>query len=75
MVMSPSKKCKRGLSQQRRDALAVHVHAEHVPVGVLEDARRQVMADEAIDAEDQDILHPTHSMTGRSGSARSPKRR
>ena len=27
------------------------------PVGGVEDARRQVMADEAIDAQDQDIFH------------------
>ena len=43
--------------EQRRDAVAVHVHAIDTPVGGVEDARRQVMADEAVDAQDQYVIH------------------
>ena len=42
--------------QQRFEARAGHVHAVHLPVGVGEDALREVVADEAVDAEDEDAL-------------------
>lgn len=40
-----------------RDTIRLHVHAIDVPVSGVEDAFGQVMADEAIDAEYQDLLH------------------
>jgi hypothetical protein len=43
--------------EQVGDAVGAHVHAVHLPVGGREDALGQVMADEAVDAEDQDLLH------------------
>ena len=46
----------RGLaSNSAFDALGIHIHAEHAPVGIPEDARREMMADEAIDTEDQNF--------------------
>ena len=35
----------------------LHVHAVDLPVGGREDALGQVMADEAVDAEDEDFFH------------------
>ena len=43
--------------QQVRDALALHVHAVDLPVGRGDDALRQMVADEAVDAEDQYFWH------------------
>src|SRR5204862_3118621 len=45
------------LLQQVGDAFILHVHAVHIPVGGGQDALRQVMADESVDAEDQYPLH------------------
>ena len=53
MVMSPSKKLKRGLPMQVGHLVGEHVHAMDFPVGGLDDALAQVMADEAVDAQDQ----------------------
>ena len=52
IVMSPSKKWKRWCSTRSPSAIGGHVHAVDLPVGVGEDALRQVVADEAVDAED-----------------------
>jgi hypothetical protein len=40
-----------------RDALGLHVHAVDLPVGLGDDAPRQVVADEAVDAEDENLFH------------------
>ncbi len=48
------------VGQQRRDAVGLHVHPVDLPVGRRQDAARQVVADEAVDAEDQDAFH--HSL-------------
>ena len=45
------------VGEQVRDALGLHVHAVDVPVGGLEHALREVVADEAVDAEDQEFFH------------------
>jgi hypothetical protein len=66
MVMSPSKKRKRR-SPRVLDAVALHVHPVDLPVGGREDALGEVMADEAVDAEDEDALHLAGS-TSRSRS-------
>src|SRR3954464_9262524 len=42
---------------QRGDALALHVHAVHRPVGGVENTSGQMMADETVDAENQDFFH------------------
>jgi hypothetical protein len=39
------------------DAVAHHVHAIHLPVRALDDVTCQVVADESIDAEDEDFEH------------------
>src|SRR5262249_53203784 len=39
------------------NAIRGHVHAEDFPVRLREDALREVMADEAVHAEDQDLFH------------------
>ena len=39
------------------EAARRHVHAVDLPVGGLEDAFGQVVADEAVDAEDEDLFH------------------
>jgi hypothetical protein len=68
IVMSPSKKCMRGLGlilQQIGDAVGAHVHAIDFPVGGLEDALGQVVADEAVDAEDEDFFHDKLGFTCR----------
>ncbi len=57
IVMSPSKKWKRGCGEQIGDAVGLHVHAVDFPVGGPEDLLRQVVADEAVDAEDEDAFH------------------
>jgi hypothetical protein len=45
------------MAQQFRDPLGIHVHAIDFPIGRLEDALGQVMADKTVDAEDEDFLH------------------
>ena len=42
---------------QGAEAIGGHVHSIDLPVGRLEQAPRQVMADEAVDAEDEDSFH------------------
>jgi len=39
------------------ETLRLHVHAEHFPVGRFENALGQVMADEAVHAQNQDFFH------------------
>src|SRR5207253_1318185 len=39
------------------DALGGHVHPEHVPAGIGQHALREVVADEAVDAEDAEFFH------------------
>ncbi len=46
-----------------------HVHAVDLPVGGLEDAPREVVADEAVDAEDEDLLHGWGSLRCAASSA------
>ncbi len=55
--MSPSKKWKRRSGQQVGDAICLHVHAVDLPVGRRDDALGEVMADEAVDTEDQYSWH------------------
>jgi len=50
-------KVKARMADQVADAVVLHVHAVNFPVGVREDALGQVVADEAVDAEDQDSFH------------------
>jgi hypothetical protein len=38
-------------------AIGLHVHPEDFPVGGFEDALGQVMADEAIDTQNQNFFH------------------
>ena len=45
------------LRQQVGDAVRLHVHAVDFPVGRGDDPLGQVVADEAVDAEDQDFFH------------------
>ena len=45
------------LREQVRDAVGLHVHSVDLPVRRIEDAPREMMADEAVDAEDQDSSH------------------
>jgi hypothetical protein len=47
----------RGWAEQVADAVRAHVHAVDFPVGGLEDALGQVVADETVDAEDEDFFH------------------
>src|SRR6476620_6669107 len=56
IVMSPSKKWNRLLAA-RSVAIRAHVHAVHLPLRVLQDAVGEVVADEAVHAEDADLLH------------------
>jgi hypothetical protein len=39
------------------EAVGLHVHPEDFPVGRFEDALGQVMADEAVDTQNQDFFH------------------
>ena len=48
------------------DTLRIHVHAIHLPVRGGHDAVGQVMADKAIDAEDEDFFHDVVN-SGKSG--------
>jgi hypothetical protein len=43
--------------QHVRDAVGAHVHAVDMPVGRFQDALGQVVADKAVDAEDEDFFH------------------
>jgi len=54
--MSPYEEMEARVGHQVGDALGVHIHAVHLPVGGIEDALRQVVADEAVDAEDEDFF-------------------
>ncbi len=45
------------LGEQVGDAVGLHVHAVHLPVGRGDDPLGEVMADEAVDAEDEDSAH------------------
>ncbi len=45
------------IGDQVLDAVGLHVHAVDRPVGLGEDALGQMVADEAVDAEDQDFAH------------------
>ena len=44
------------------DAVALHVHAIHFPIGGGEDAVGEVVADEAVDAENEDFFHDSFSV-------------
>ncbi len=44
------------IPQVAGDALGLEVHAVDMPVGVSQDVLAQVMADEAIDAEDENVF-------------------
>ncbi|OMP12490.1 hypothetical protein COLO4_03126 [Corchorus olitorius] len=46
-----------GVIDQVAQTLGLHVHAVDLPVGGLQDALGQVVADEAVDAEDQYFFH------------------
>ena len=50
-------KVKALLGHQVGDAVGRHIHAVHLPIGGGDDALGQVMADETIDAEDEDFFH------------------
>jgi hypothetical protein len=39
------------------DAIGKHVHAVHVPIRGFQDARGEMVADEAVDADDEDVFH------------------
>ena len=39
------------------DAVGAHVHAIDLPIGCLDNPFGQVMADEAVDAKDEDFFH------------------
>ena len=43
--------------------VGVHVHAEHMPVGGVDDATGQVMADKAVHPKNQDFLHRIFSVS------------
>ena len=43
--------------EQRLDTVRLHVHSVDLPVGRAEDRAGQMVADEAVDAEDQDSFH------------------
>ena len=45
------------MAQQVRDAVGLHVHAVDLPVGGLDDALGKMVADEAVDAEDEYAFH------------------
>ncbi len=45
------------LAEQVLDAVGLHVHAVDLPVGAGEHALGEVVADEAVDAQDQDAFH------------------
>src|SRR6266571_2111303 len=45
------------VTEELRDAVGLHVHAIDLPVGPLEDALGQMMADEAVHAENEDSFH------------------
>ncbi len=44
------------VGKQRADALGLQVHAVNMPIGMGQDVLAQVMADEAIDAENQNVF-------------------
>ena len=52
------------VADQIADAIILHVHTVDFPVGVRQDAFGQVMADEAVDAEDQDSFHRGQEFQG-----------
>ena len=56
MVMSPSTKWKRSVVEQRADALGLQIHAVNMPIGVLQNVLAQMMADEAIDPENENVF-------------------
>src|SRR4030095_14087573 len=43
--------------QPIRDAVGLHIHPVDIPIRRVEDPPRQMVADEACDAEDQDFFH------------------
>ena len=61
------------VAEQLLDAVGLHVHAVDLPVGRGEDALRQVVADEAVDAEDQDSFHVGGSTWRRRSTLPSPQ--
>ncbi len=51
------KKAETLVTEELRDAVVLHIHAIDLPVGPVDDALGQVMADEAVHAEDEDSFH------------------
>ena len=51
------KEMKTLITHERLDAVGTHVHAVDMPIGGCEDAFGKVMADKAVDAEDEDFFH------------------
>jgi hypothetical protein len=47
---------KAGIAEQRTHALGLQVHAVYMPIRVSQDVLAQVMADEAIDPENQNVF-------------------
>src|SRR3989442_718055 len=52
------------VTEQRSDAVGLHVHAVDLPVRALDDALGKMMADKAVHAEDEDSFH-WHSLEPR----------
>ena len=48
---------KAGVAGQIADAVVLHIHPVNIPIGIRQDALGQVMADEAVNSEDQDSFH------------------
>jgi hypothetical protein len=47
---------KLGITEQRADTLGLQVHAVNMPVGVGKNVLAQMMADEAIDTENENVF-------------------
>src|SRR5262249_19706081 len=54
------------LGHEIGDAIGLHVHAVDLPVGRSDDALGEMVADEAVDAEDEDSSHERSSRRARS---------